>query len=115
MDDARNRGISLSVEPFLVREINPFKDLLALIRLMLFIKTGRYDIVHTHSSKAGVLGRWAAYFAKTPILVHTVHGWGHNESQHSLLRDFYISVEKITQQITDKLIEVSPLDIKKGL
>lgn len=115
IDEVRARGIPLTIEPALVREINPLKDLLALFRLVRFIKRGRFVIVHTHSSKAGILGRWAAKLAGTPVIVHTVHGWGHHDRQHPLVRQFYIWLEKLTRPITDKLIVVSPRDVDKGL
>ncbi len=111
----RERGIPLTIEPTLVREINPAKDLLALIRLTRFIRRGRYIIVHTNSSKAGILGRWAAWLARTPVIVHTVHGWGHHDRQHPLVRGTYIALERLTLPITDRLIAVSPRNITKGL
>jgi len=115
IEEIRARGIPLTIEPTLVRKINPIKDLKALIRLTRFIKRGRYTIVHTHSSKAGILGRWAAYLAGVPIIVHTVHGWGHHERQRSLVRRFYILLERATQRITGRLIVVSPRNTEKGL
>jgi glycosyltransferase involved in cell wall biosynthesis len=115
IENARDRGISLTIEPTLVREIDPARDVVALIRLTRFIKRGRYTIVHTNSSKAGILGRWAAYLAGVPIIVHTVHGWGHHDRQHPLVRRLYILLEQITQHITDRLIVVSPRIIQKGL
>ncbi len=115
IEEVRRRNIPLTIEPTLVREINPLKDLLALFRLARFIKRGGYTIVHTHSSKAGILGRWAAWLAGTPIIVHTVHGWGHHQRQHPLVRAVYIALEKLTLRISDKLIVVSPRNIEKGL
>lgn len=109
------RGIPLTIEPALVREVHPLKDSLALLRLTRFIKRGGYTIVHTHSSKAGVLGRWAAKLAGVPLIVHTVHGWGHHDHQHPLVRAYYIGLEKLTLPVTDKLIVVSPLNTEKGL
>ncbi len=115
IEEVRARSISLTIEPTLVREINPIKDLLAFIHLIRFIKRGHYTIVHTHSSKAGILGRWAAWLAGTPVIVHTVHGWGHHDHQHSLVRALYIILEKLTLPITDRLIAVSSLNAEKGL
>jgi len=115
IEEVRARGIPLTIEPTLVREISPAKDLLALVRLTRFIKRGRYTIVHTNSSKAGILGRWAAWLAGTPVIVHTVHGWGHHDRQHPLMRHALILSEKLTQRFTDKLIVVSPRNIEKGL
>lgn len=115
IEEVCQREIPLTIEPALVREVNPRKDMLALIRLTRFIKQGGYTIVHTHSSKAGILGRWAARLAGTPIIIHTVHGWGHHDHQHPLVRHTYITLEKLCLPITDRLISVSPLNIEKGL
>ena len=111
----RARDIRLTILPSLVREVNPFKDAAALVSLVRLIRQGQYDIIHTHSSKAGILGRWAAYLAGAPIIVHTVHGWGHHDRQHPLVRRLYILLERMTQRITDRLIVVSPRNIQKGL
>lgn len=115
IEEAERREIPLTLEKFLVREINPIKDIVALIQLYQHISRERYAIVHTHSSKAGILGRWAAWLAGTPLIVHTVHGWGHHDRQSPFVRQFYILLEKLTLPITDKLITVSPRDIEKGL
>jgi len=115
IEAVQERGISLILEPTMVRELNPIKDLLALIRLTQLMRRGRYAIVHTHSSKAGILGRWAAKLAGVPIIVHTVHGWAHHERQHPLLRAYYILLEKLTLPITDQMIAVTSKDIDKGL
>jgi glycosyltransferase involved in cell wall biosynthesis len=115
IEEVRARGVPLTIEPTLVREISPLKDMRALLVLYRTIRRGRYTVVHTHSSKAGILGRWAACFAGVPIIVHTVHGWGHHDRQHPLVRRLYVLLEQVTQPITDKLIVVSPRNIKKGL
>jgi glycosyltransferase involved in cell wall biosynthesis len=115
ISEVRARGIRLTVLPTLVREVNPLKDALALGALVRLIRHGGYDIVHTHSSKAGILGRWAARLAGVPTIVHTVHGWGHHDRQHPLVRRLYILLEQGTQRITDRLIVVSPRNIQKGL
>lgn len=115
IDEVRRRDIPLTILPDLVREIRPIHDLKALLALGRLARQGRYDIIHTHSSKAGILGRWAGWMARVPIIVHTVHGWGHHDRQHPLVRRFYILLERTTQHITDRLIVVSPLNIQKGL
>ncbi|MBX3011953.1 MAG: glycosyltransferase family 4 protein [Caldilineaceae bacterium] len=115
IEAVQERGIPLILEPTLVREVNPVKDFLAVLRLTQLMRRGHYTIVHTHSSKAGIVGRWAAKLAGVPIIVHTVHGWGHHERQHPLVRAYYILLEKLTLPITDKLIAVTSKDIEKGL
>jgi glycosyltransferase involved in cell wall biosynthesis len=115
IDEVRQRKIPLHLESSLVREINPIKDMIALCRLIRLIKKHKYQIIHTHSSKAGIIGRWAAWLAGVPVIVHTVHGWGHHDHQHPLVRKFYILLEKVTLKITDQLIAVSGKNISKGL
>lgn len=101
--------------PALRRPISPLRDLLTLIQLTRFIKNNKFDLVHTHSSKAGILGRWAARFAAAPVILHTVHGWGFNQRQNPLTRGFFAFLERITARVTDKLIAVSEGDIRTGL
>jgi glycosyltransferase involved in cell wall biosynthesis len=62
-----------------------------------------------------MLGRWAAFLARVPVIVHTVHGWSHHERQHPLARRLFILLEQLTAPITDKLIVVSPLNTRKGI
>ncbi|MDE2237949.1 MAG: glycosyltransferase, partial [Elusimicrobia bacterium] len=72
--------------PALVREVSPARDLLALLGLWNLFLAERPDVVHTHSSKAGVLGRLAARLAGVPVLVHTCHGFGFHEGQRAPLK-----------------------------
>lgn len=101
--------------PFLVRQINPLVDILALIHIYLIYRCNRIDIVHTHSSKAGIIGRWAAKLAGVPFVIHTVHGWSFNEYQNFLKKSFFILLEKITAKFTAKIICVSQRDMQTAL
>jgi len=98
----------------LIREINPVKDFLSLIKLYKMIKTVKPDIIHTHSSKAGIIGRWAGFFARVPIIIHTVHGFGFSPFHSKFRKYLYIFLEKITTKITDHLIFVSEDNLKEG-
>lgn len=60
--------------PSMVREINPVQDIKAYFALKKFFRERKFDVVHTHCSKAGIIGRAAAWNAGTPLVVHTVHG-----------------------------------------
>lgn len=115
IEDARKRGVQLNIQDNLVREISPLKDIFAFFQLLKFIRNNRYDIVHTHSSKAGILGRWAAWLNRVPVIVHTVHGWGFHRYQHPVVRQFYILAERLSALITDRLIAVTKKDIEKGV
>lgn len=97
------------------KEINFIYDLKALFQLYKFIRRYNIDIVHTHSSKAGILGRWAAKLGGVRLIIHTVHGWEFHEYQSKIKKWMFIFLEKITAIITDKIIAVTNHDINKGL
>ena len=103
-------GLSVTLWSSLRRAIHPLADGWTVARLVSFIRHGGYRIVHTHSSKAGILGRWAAHLAKTPVVVHTVHGWGFHAFQHPWARRCYQGLERGASRITDGLIVVSERD-----
>ena len=67
-------GLEVIVVPELVRELSPVKDWKAYRTLLRLFRARRFDVVHTHASKAGILGRMAAWKAAVPFVVHTVHG-----------------------------------------
>jgi glycosyltransferase involved in cell wall biosynthesis len=102
--ELRQRGIELLICPTLIREPAPWKDLQAFFYLLRTIKRGKYDIVHTHTSKPGILGRWAAAMARVPVIVQTFNGipWVGNP--------FYEVIEKLTARITHHFIAVSDSD-----
>ena len=74
LDLAKSRGVNLTVLPELGRAIRPRNDLRALLKLYRLIRHERPEIVHTHTAKAGVLGRIAARAARVPVVLHTYHG-----------------------------------------
>lgn len=95
--------------------LRPWWDLLALLKIAYLLRKKKADIVHTHSSKAGILGRWAAKLAGVPTIIHTVHGWGFYPGQFFLLRWFYQFFEGWTAAFTDALITVSEDNKKEGM
>ncbi len=90
----------------LVREPHPWKDLVALARLARLVRRGRYQIVHTHTAKAGFLGRLAAALAGSPIIVHTVHGVTFHEQIPRLQRGFYLLLERVAARFTHQFVAV---------
>jgi glycosyltransferase involved in cell wall biosynthesis len=101
LERARDAGLEIVLEPALVPDISPRSDALALHRLTELCASRHFDIVHTHSSKAGALGRLAAHRARVPVVAHTFHGFPFHEFQSRLRRASYISAERRLAQITD--------------
>jgi glycosyltransferase involved in cell wall biosynthesis len=106
-DAARDAGIELHLVPALGRPIHPLKDVLALVELVRFMKRGRFDVVHTHSSKGGILGRVAARIAGVPIVIHTLHGLVFHEYQAAWKNRLYVRLKKICAPLCDVLIAVN--------
>ena len=100
--------------PWLVREVRPLQDTMAFLKLWRLFRRERPQIVHTHTAKAGILGRWAARLAGVPLIFHTAHGFGFNDFQQSAVRSFYVSLEKLTAKITTKLFLVSYANADKA-
>jgi len=114
-DDAKAiRGLEVILLSWLGRPVHFFGDFAALIELVLLFRRLHPTIVHTHSSKAGILGRWAAWFAGVPIIVHTIHGFGITPGQSPAIRRLFTWLERITGWITTYWIAVAQADIDKG-
>jgi glycosyltransferase involved in cell wall biosynthesis len=105
----------LVIIPELGRDISPLADLKAFWKLYRVIKRGRYHIVHTHSSKAGVLGRLAAKLAGTPFIVHTLHSLVFHEYQPWLVNRTWRVVKKVCAPVTDHFISVSSIISQKAI
>jgi glycosyltransferase involved in cell wall biosynthesis len=96
------------------RPINPLRDLLALVELIRLLRRERPDILHTSSSKAGVLGRLAAAVAGVPIRIFTVHGWAF--AAHSgLASRLYRWADRLMRRLTTVTICVSAQGRLEGL
>jgi glycosyltransferase involved in cell wall biosynthesis len=109
------RTTRLAVLPELCRSVNPLSDLVALWNLYRFIREGRYHIVHTHMSKAGVLGRLAARLARTPLIVHTLHSLVFHDYQPWIVNRTWWVVKKLCAPLTDHFISVSSIISEKAI
>lgn len=94
--------------------LSPF-DLAAVPRMAAYFRAHQFDIVHTHSSKAGALGRLAAKMAGVPCIAHTVHGWSFTPEQSAKTNRAYTEIEKLAARACDKLICVSEDNRAQGL
>jgi glycosyltransferase involved in cell wall biosynthesis len=114
-DATRLPDVEVIILPSLGRHIDVWSDLASLFTLMRLFRRLRPRIVHTHSSKAGILGRWAAWFARVPIILHTIHGYGITPVQPWWLRRFLILLERVTGWITNHWIAVAQADRRTGI
>jgi glycosyltransferase involved in cell wall biosynthesis len=103
---AEAAGMEVILLPSLVAPLSPRDDLTALRELTELCRTSRYDVVHTHSAKAGALGRVAAHRAEVPLIVHTYHGFPFHEFQSPLRKAAYIGIERRLARITDSVLAI---------
>jgi glycosyltransferase involved in cell wall biosynthesis len=104
----------LTIVPPLRREVNPRHDAAAAMALRREFRDIEPAIVHTHSSKAGIVGRLAALGSAARV-VHTVHGWGHTPADSRLRRATFVRAERVAARWTDALVAVSPEVREEGL
>ncbi len=93
-DRAYQQGLKVEVMPELVRPIKPAVDLAAYRRLREAFRRLKPDVVHTHSSKAGIIGRVAAWHERVPAVVHTIHGLPFGPSETPLKNRLYVGLER---------------------
>ncbi len=105
---AHARGVDPVVIPELGRAIHPARDLTALIKLVRLFRTLRPDIVHTHTAKAGTLGRLAARLARVPVKIHTFHGHVLEGYFSRPVTRAFLGIERRLACTTDRLVTVSP-------
>jgi len=112
-EQTRNQNYKTIVIDKLRRPICPIYDTISYYQVKKHLKHIKPDIVHTHSAKAGILGRFAAKDLKgkwgenLPAVVHTIHGLAFHPYQNEWLNKFYIAVEKAAARRTDFFISVA--------
>lgn len=94
----------------MTRMITPWADLVALWRLYKVMRQERFTIVHTHTPKAGLLGRLAAFFARAPIIVYTAHGFYFHDHMNWASRRFYIFCEQVAAHCSSAIFSVNEED-----
>ncbi len=100
-------GGLLTVIPELIRPIHPWCDVVALKKLTRLFRERRPDIVHTHSGKAGLLGRLAARRAGVPVIVHTIHGPSFGRFQNGLANFVFETAERLAGKVTTHFVSVA--------
>jgi glycosyltransferase involved in cell wall biosynthesis len=114
-DQAAEAGCELITVNALRRAVRPICDLTARRKLQRIFERLTPDVVHTHSSKAGILGRSAAARAKVPVIVHTIHGMSFNRTQPALVQMFYRCLERRAARHTSALVTVADAMIEQAV
>lgn len=113
--EALRCGVKVVTVPELVRRVDPLQDVRAFVSLVRIIRQERPIIVHTHTSKAGLLGRLAAFLCRVPVIIHTPHGhvfWGYFTSWKTR---FFIFLERVFALFTDRIITLTEQEKKDHL
>jgi glycosyltransferase involved in cell wall biosynthesis len=108
IQEARDAGFEVVIQEHLRSEISIAHDRAALAELKAICRTEEFDVVHTHSAKAGALGRLAAHDARVGRIVHTYHGFPFHAFQSRIRRRTYIRIEKSLARFTDAFLAVGP-------
>jgi len=110
-EQTKDQGYKVIVIDRLRRAINPYNDTVSYFHIKKHLRRLQPDIVHTHSAKAGILGRFTAHQLKTQNLklkiIHTIHGLAFHPYQSQWLNKFYVAVEKFAAKRTDIFISVA--------
>jgi len=117
-----NAGYDVIVLDAMRRAILPGKDILTYFQLKDMLRKLKPDIIHTHSAKAGILGRWAGHALKgkiepgtqKPYVVHTIHGLAFHPYLNPLLNQFYIAIERSAGRCTDAFLTVADAMTEKA-
>jgi glycosyltransferase involved in cell wall biosynthesis len=106
-EEALKEGMAVHLISRLRREVNPLMDPAAVFELRRLIGRHRFDLVHTHNSKAGFVGRLAARRARVPTLVHTVHGFAFHDEESAFRRALFRRLERVAARWCDGMIFIS--------
>lgn len=105
--DIENQGVKVKIVKFKRKIFSPVSDLVALIKLVVYFKKEKFDIVHTHTPKAGFLGQLAAKLVGIPIVINTLHGFSFAQNTPYFKKKFLIFLERITAKFSDLILSVS--------
>jgi len=112
---ARRGGFPLHIIDSLRREIHPSRDFAAYRHVCRIVRRVKPHVVHTHSSKAGILGRLAARRLRVPVVVHTIHGLPFHPYQGPLPNFLYVNLERLAARWADGIITVADAMIEKAV
>jgi glycosyltransferase involved in cell wall biosynthesis len=114
IDGLKKYGVRIKVVP-MVNQVNLFQDIRSFFVLLTFLKRERFNIVHTHCSKAGLLGRICAFLVCTKAILHTPHCFAFMRCKSKFRKQLYLLVEQLLGKITTKLIAVSESEAQSAI
>ncbi len=106
ISELREKGIKVHVVE-MCREINAFKDMYSFISILQLLLKGEFDIIHTHCSKAGALGRLAAFVAHKNVRLHSPHCFAFLRCGSRFKKILYLMIERLLGRVTTRLVAVS--------
>tara|TARA_Y100001933_G_scaffold264744_1_gene332209 strand:+ start:94336 stop:95496 length:1161 start_codon:yes stop_codon:yes gene_type:complete len=107
LTEAQNAGVETVELSSMRRAILPHHDLISYFQIRKLIKQTKPDIVHTHSSKAGITGRLAAWQGKVPGVLHTVHGLPFHDKQPRWIHQTYVMLERFAAKRCHKIVGIT--------
>jgi len=107
IDLVKRNGMKVRELKHLVQPLSPTHDVLALASSYMLVNKNRYDIVHTHNSKAGFIGRLAARLSRIPVIVHTVHGFAFHDQEPPWRQFLFRNLERLASHWCDRIIFIS--------
>ncbi|MBN1955559.1 MAG: glycosyltransferase family 4 protein [Anaerolineae bacterium] len=110
-DMVTRNGVVVKAIPFPPR-YTPLPDLQALIRLVRYFRQERFDVVHTHTVKPGLLGRLAAWLTGVPVVIHTVHGFHIWDDMGALERRLFVWIERLAARFCHRLLSQNREDME---
>lgn|ERR1017187_310358 len=114
VESVRSAGVTLHTVP-MEREIAPFHDVRSIAALARYFRQHKFDVVHTHTPKAGLIGPIAAQLAGVPTVVHTVHGLLFHDRMTRLRQTIFWVPEKVTAIFCDRILSQSREDVERAV
>ena len=87
-----------------IRHYSPFTAVIAVLHVAFHLRKNEIDILHTHSTEAGIIGRFAGHIARTSTIIHEVHGDPITSDRNRLIRVFILNMEKLAAKTTDIMV-----------
>jgi glycosyltransferase involved in cell wall biosynthesis len=106
LDQAADAGFGVRRLVHMRPDIAPRHDLAAMREVSAHIEADGYDVIHTHSAKAGLIGRVAARWQRVPAIIHTFHGFPFHDYQSRVRRATYVAIERALARITDQFLAI---------